>query len=89
MKFIAPKFLCLHSNVSFKNIKGTCTDPVAVKLACCPGLPCENVELSDIDLKYTGDKGPITSACSNVKPTITRVAQPLACATSAAAPAPA
>ncbi|XP_020416298.1 polygalacturonase-like [Prunus persica] len=41
------------SNVSFKNIKGTCTDPVAVKLACSPGLPCENVELSDIDLKYT------------------------------------
>ncbi|ONI18235.1 hypothetical protein PRUPE_3G203900 [Prunus persica] len=75
------------SNVSFKNIKGTCTDPVAVKLACSPGLPCENVELSDIDLKYTGDKGPITSVCSNVKPTITRVAQPLACATSAAAPA--
>ncbi|VVA17463.1 Hypothetical predicted protein, partial [Prunus dulcis] len=73
------------SNVSFKNIKGTCTDPVAVKLVCSKGLPCENVELSDIDLKYTGDKGPITSVCSNVKPTMNRVAQPLACATGAAA----
>ncbi|KAL6287235.1 hypothetical protein ACE6H2_011625 [Prunus campanulata] len=54
-------------------------------LVCSQGLPCENVELSDIDLKYTGNKGPITSVCSNVKPTINRVAQPLACATGAAA----
>ncbi|PQM41850.1 exopolygalacturonase-like [Prunus yedoensis var. nudiflora] len=69
------------SNVSFKNIRGTSTTPLAVKLVCSKGLPCEKVELSDIDLKYTGNQGPLTSKCTNVKPTITRVTKPLSCAT--------
>ncbi|BBN67497.1 Pectin lyase-like superfamily protein, partial [Prunus dulcis] len=33
-----------------------------------PQASCENVELTDIDLTYGGDKGPLTSMCSNVKP---------------------
>ncbi|KAL6225692.1 hypothetical protein ACLB2K_004541 [Fragaria x ananassa] len=69
------------SNVSFKNIKGTSSTPVAVKIACAKGLPCEKVETTDIDLKYSGNEGSITSQCSNVKPTGTRVANTLACAT--------
>ncbi|XP_020412119.1 UPF0235 protein At5g63440 [Prunus persica] len=36
---------------------------------------------SDIDLTYNGNKGPLTSQCSNVKPTITRVTKALACET--------
>lgn len=71
------------SKISFKNIKGTSNTPLAVKLVCSKGVPCEGIELSGIDFKYTGDKGPITSQCTNVKPTITNVAQPLACATDA------
>ncbi|XP_004289544.1 PREDICTED: exopolygalacturonase-like [Fragaria vesca subsp. vesca] len=69
------------SNVSFKNIRGTSSTPVAVKIACATGLPCEKVEMTDIDLKYSGNEGSITSQCSNVKPTVTRVANTLACAT--------
>ncbi|KAJ0021413.1 hypothetical protein Pint_31952 [Pistacia integerrima] len=76
------------SNVSFKNIRGTSATPVAVKLACSSGVPCEGVELASIDLKYIGKEGPITSECINVKPMMTSVQGALACGgTTGAAPA--
>ncbi|CAN6571476.1 unnamed protein product [Malus baccata var. baccata] len=59
------------SNVSFKNIRGTSADPVAVKLACSKGIPCQNVEISDINLTCNGKNGTCTSVCSNVNPTVT------------------
>ncbi|KAK6228210.1 hypothetical protein SCA6_000550 [Theobroma cacao] len=67
------------SNVSFKNIRGTSATQVAVKLACSSGIPCENVEIGDINLSYIGTEGPATSLCSNVKPTIAGRQTPLAC----------
>ncbi|BFG16004.1 hypothetical protein CerSpe_022780 [Prunus speciosa] len=76
------------SNVSFKNIKGSSFTPLAVKLVCSRGVPCENVELADINLTYGGDQGPLTSLCSNVKPTITGMIKALGCATSSLAPLP-
>ncbi|TXG57786.1 hypothetical protein EZV62_015615 [Acer yangbiense] len=42
------------SNVSFKNIRGTSSNPVAMKLACSRGIPCQGVEIADIDIGYTG-----------------------------------
>ncbi|XP_062009309.1 polygalacturonase-like [Rosa rugosa] len=74
------------SNVSFKNIRGTTSTPLGVKIVCAKGLPCEKVEMTGIDLKFTGT-GALTSQCTNVKPTIANVAQPLACATDAPVPA--
>ncbi|KAL6217307.1 hypothetical protein ACLB2K_010524 [Fragaria x ananassa] len=69
------------SDVRFKNIRGSSLSPVAVKLDCSQSMPCQNVELSDIDLAYSGDeKDEITSECSNVKPRITGVTKSLACA---------
>ncbi|KAL6210458.1 hypothetical protein ACLB2K_015690 [Fragaria x ananassa] len=69
------------SDVRFKNIRGSSLSPVAVKLDCSQSMPCQNVELSDIDLAYSGDeKDEITSECSNVRPRITGVTKSLACA---------
>ncbi|XP_017984474.1 PREDICTED: exopolygalacturonase [Theobroma cacao] len=67
------------SNVSFKNIRGTSATQVAVELTCSSGIPCENVEIGDINLSYIGTEGPATSRCSNVKPIITGKQTPLAC----------
>ncbi|KAG5224518.1 polygalacturonase [Salix suchowensis] len=49
------------SDVSFKNIRGTSATPVAVKLACSSGIPCEKVELANINLVYSGSEGPAKS----------------------------
>ncbi|KAL6140228.1 hypothetical protein ACLB2K_058528 [Fragaria x ananassa] len=68
------------SNVSFKNIRGTSATALGVKVACSKSNPCDQVVMSDIDLKLSG-AGELTSQCTNTKPTITNVAKPLACAT--------
>ncbi|KAJ4846868.1 hypothetical protein Tsubulata_011871 [Turnera subulata] len=67
------------SNVSFKNIKGTSNTPVAVKILCSSGIPCEKVELNGIDLKYTGNQGPAKSECKNAKLTVTGTLNPPGC----------
>ncbi|XP_010536243.1 PREDICTED: exopolygalacturonase-like [Tarenaya hassleriana] len=58
------------SNISFRNIHGTSSTQMAMKLACSSGVPCENVEISDIDIKYTGSDGDSMSDCTNVSPKI-------------------
>ncbi|EXC34926.1 hypothetical protein L484_020043 [Morus notabilis] len=71
------------SNISFKKIHGTSSTPLAVNLVCSSGAPCQNVVIQDINLKYSGSQGPITSKCKNVKPTVGGVQNPAACITSA------
>ena len=68
------------SNASFRNIKGTTSTQVAIKLICSQGVPCQQVELSNIDLKYNGEEGPAISQCKNVKPTLLGVQLPRTCA---------
>ncbi|KAK2648543.1 hypothetical protein Ddye_016032 [Dipteronia dyeriana] len=68
------------SGVTFKNIKGTSSTPVAVKLACSGRFPCQGVEIADIDLTYTGKEAPAAlSQCSNVKPKVSGKMNPPAC----------
>ncbi|KAL4038874.1 hypothetical protein IC575_002510 [Cucumis melo] len=58
------------SDVHFKNIRGTSTTNVAVLLECSELLPCEGVELRDINLTYGGTNlrnTTIVSSCSNAK----------------------
>ncbi|KAG8651756.1 hypothetical protein MANES_06G019200v8 [Manihot esculenta] len=58
------------SDVSFKNIKGTSATSLTVQLICSSGIPCEKVELANIDLTYSGPEGPAKYECIDVKPTI-------------------
>ncbi|KAJ6744731.1 POLYGALACTURONASE [Salix purpurea] len=67
------------SDVSFKNIRGTSATPVVVKLACSSGIPCEKVELTDINLVYSGSDGHAKSQCSNVKPIISGIMSASGC----------
>ncbi|KAG6597550.1 Exopolygalacturonase, partial [Cucurbita argyrosperma subsp. sororia] len=59
------------SDVHFVNIKGTTISPVAVKLVCSKRFPCQNIEMSNVNLKYSGrpnDKAlPFRSDCTNAK----------------------
>nr|GMD04336.1 polygalacturonase-like [Ipomoea batatas] len=57
------------SKVSYRNIKGTSATEEAVILACSSGVPCEGVEIGEINLTFKG--GAAKSLCSNVKPTLT------------------
>ncbi|XP_062104831.1 exopolygalacturonase-like [Humulus lupulus] len=68
------------SNVMFKNIRGTSTTQTAVKIACSAGVPCQNVAISNVNLKFNGVGGPAVSECSNVKPTIFGNVYPRVCA---------
>ncbi|XP_043817316.1 exopolygalacturonase-like [Manihot esculenta] len=58
------------SNVHYNNIRGTSTSKVAVNFLCSPSVPCEKIELDDVDLTYTGikkSKSPISASCVNAK----------------------
>lgn len=70
------------SKLSFKNIYGTSASPNAVKIDCSKTFPCQNVEVSNIDLKYIGKiPATATSTCDNVKPIISGKQTPKLCAT--------
>ncbi|XP_027368432.1 polygalacturonase-like [Abrus precatorius] len=58
------------NKVTFKNIRGTSATENGVILVCSSGVPCETVELSDIDLRFNGTI--VTAKCVNVKPNIGR-----------------
>ncbi|PPR93687.1 hypothetical protein GOBAR_AA26983 [Gossypium barbadense] len=67
------------SNISFKNIHCTTARPEAVKIICSATLPCENVELADIEITHGGPTGPAVSQCLNVKPKVNGKQNPTAC----------
>ncbi|GAB2274978.1 hypothetical protein Dimus_009747 [Dionaea muscipula] len=58
------------SSVVFKNVTGTTASRVAVKLECSSSMPCQDVNLEEIDLKYNGKDGSAISQITNVKPAI-------------------
>ncbi|XP_038889253.1 exopolygalacturonase-like [Benincasa hispida] len=67
------------SDVSFKNIRGTAANALAVNFVCSSQFPCEDIEVADINLTYNGSGGPISSQCKNVKPIFSGIQSPPAC----------
>ncbi|PIN07549.1 Polygalacturonase [Handroanthus impetiginosus] len=70
-----PSNLCNHegsskiqvSNITFRNIWGTCTKRDAVKLVCSKSNPCHDIALENINI--IGPGGLSSSSCSNVNGT--------------------
>ncbi|CAO2201349.1 unnamed protein product [Urochloa humidicola] len=79
-----PYYNCEHKYVSgvtikditFKNVKGTATTPVAVMLRC--GVPCQGLVLQDVNLKYKG-QGTALAKCENAKAKYVGVQLPKPC----------
>lgn len=69
--------------MSIKNVRGTSSTPMALKLSCSQEVPCEGVEITDMNLIYNGNEGPITSQCKEVKPVIKGIQNPIPCSTRA------
>ena len=67
------------SNVKFRNIRGDSTTSVAVNLKCSAAVPCENIELHDINLKYIGQGKEATANYTNVKGTAAGLMFPQSC----------
>uniref|UniRef100_A0A2C9VL17 Pectate lyase superfamily protein domain-containing protein n=1 Tax=Manihot esculenta TaxID=3983 RepID=A0A2C9VL17_MANES len=57
-------------DVSFKNIRGSSRTPTTVQITCSSSVPCKDIVLSNVNLKYTGSKGSAKSVYTNVKPRI-------------------
>ncbi|XP_011656227.1 exopolygalacturonase [Cucumis sativus] len=74
------------SNVSFINIRGTAANTLAVSFVCSSQFPCEDIEVTDINLTYNGSGGPISSMCKNVKPKVSGVQNPHICPSRAPSP---
>ncbi|KAI4363759.1 hypothetical protein MLD38_019934 [Melastoma candidum] len=74
------------SDIFFTRIQGTSSTPVTVKLACSAEVPCQNVQVSDINLRYDGNDGNSTSLCSNIKPRTSGLLFPTLCTGEVPAP---
>ncbi|XP_020579327.1 exopolygalacturonase [Phalaenopsis equestris] len=72
-------------DIKFRNIRGTTMNPEAVSLLCSQGMPCKDVTLQDVSLKYVGEGGGVgattilNSKCFNVKPTFSGTQYPPPC----------
>ncbi|XP_038720043.1 exopolygalacturonase-like [Tripterygium wilfordii] len=69
------------SDVHFINIRGTTSSNVGVNLLCSNQNPCQNVQLANIDLHYTGPQRglPLSSSCANARINYAGVQNPPPC----------
>ncbi|OEL20584.1 Exopolygalacturonase [Dichanthelium oligosanthes] len=67
------------SNVIFKNIHGTSNTPEAITLNCANNLPCQGVQLVNVDLKYNKSNNKTMAVCKNAAGKSIGVAKELAC----------
>ncbi|KAL1550263.1 galacturonan 1,4-alpha-galacturonidase [Salvia divinorum] len=56
------------SDINFRHISGTSVSPISINLNCSSLVPCEKVELADINLTpFDSTIQQLTSACSNAQ----------------------
>ncbi|CAK9165347.1 unnamed protein product [Ilex paraguariensis] len=55
------------SDVNYINIQGSSSSKVAVNVQCSPSFPCQGIKFNGINISYSGQGGPATASCSNVK----------------------
>ncbi|PIM97673.1 Polygalacturonase [Handroanthus impetiginosus] len=82
-KHLAKPSLIKISKVTLKNIRGTSATQEVMSFLCSSAKPCENIEVGDVDLTYTGTLGPATTKCDNIKPILVGKQNPPICATPA------
>lgn len=70
------------SNVHFRDIKGTTVSNLGVSLQCSSKNPCVGIEVTDVNLAFSGTskEGPLASSCVNAKATFGGKLSPPACA---------
>ncbi|KAK1405354.1 putative glycoside hydrolase, family 28, Pectin lyase fold/virulence factor [Heracleum sosnowskyi] len=66
-------------NVTFRNIWGQSSTPVAVKFQCSKKVPCYDFKLQNINLAYNGREGILKSQCMNVHGQFYGQQQPRGC----------
>ncbi|KAF0935364.1 hypothetical protein E2562_032055 [Oryza meyeriana var. granulata] len=67
------------ADIIFKNIVGTSATPEAVTLNCANNLPCQGVQLHNVNVKYAGKGNTTIAVCNNVHGKTSNVAKELAC----------
>lgn len=67
------------SDVVFKNIHGTSNTPEAITLNCANNLPCQGIQLINVDLKYNRSGNKTMAVCKNVAGKSSGLAKELAC----------
>jgi len=67
------------SDVIFRNVHGTSNTPEAVTLNCANNLPCQGVQLVNVDIKYNKSNNKTMAVCKNVAGKSIGVAKELAC----------
>ncbi|KAK8622569.1 hypothetical protein V6N13_117479 [Hibiscus sabdariffa] len=53
-------------DVTYRNIWGTSSSPLAISLECSSQFPCKNIVMTDVVLSHFGPRGPSKSLCSNI-----------------------
>ncbi|KAH6822953.1 hypothetical protein C2S53_020232 [Perilla frutescens var. hirtella] len=74
------------SKVKIDNVKGTSDTQDVLIFSCSASKPCQDVQIGNVDLKFTGDPalGGATTKCENVKYTTTGTQNPPLCVKSSA-----
>jgi galacturan 1,4-alpha-galacturonidase len=67
------------TDIVFKNIHGTSNTPEAITLNCANNLPCQGVQLINVDIKYNGSGNKTMAVCKNAIGKSSGLAKELAC----------